>query len=202
MRYVKCETVGKKNITPTEQLNRCSQNYHQKGGRERMSDYYKNRITDEQRSTRQQKCREWKARNKDRMRISRIASSTKSRVAKYRSDFDIWDMIGCDCAELAKYFDAQCEPGMDWRDGRNFEIDHIRPLCSFDLTDLSQIRECLHFSNLQVLKKTPHMGKSKEEHMSFMIKLSYDYWNLTKNTPFPGFKAAWSHYCESKYLSR
>jgi hypothetical protein len=32
-----------------------------------------------------------------------------------------------------------------------WHIDHIRPCCSFDLTDPEQQKKCFHYSNLQPL---------------------------------------------------
>jgi len=38
---------------------------------------------------------------------------------------------------------------MTWDSG--IEIDHIRPCCSFDLTDPMQQQQCFHYSNLKPL---------------------------------------------------
>lgn len=199
MPLVKCETVGKKNKTPQHVLDSQRKSYYERGGRERISAYYK-AITPDQRAARYQKCKEWKARNKDRVRILQLACNTKGRIV--RQDFEIWDMIGCNCAELAVYLDEQCEPGADWRKGREFEIDHIRPLCSFDLSQLSQIRECLHFSNLQVISRNPHEGKSKKEHMEWMDSKARSWWESNRNLPYPGFTTAWKAFSSRKSNKR
>lgn len=192
MTPVKLETLYKVNITPNKQLDACRKTYYEGGGKERMADYYKNRHSPEQKERKRQKCREWKARNRDRMRILRFASNCKYRIRDhYQGEFEVWELIGCNCAELAIYLDQQCEPGMDWRNGRSFEIDHIRPLCSFNLTDLSQIRECFHFSNLQVLPRNTNIEKAKAEHMDFMERKAREWWASVKTEEYPGFRPAW-----------
>lgn len=203
MRYVKCETEGKKNITPKHLSDCVRRNYYERGGRERMSEYYKSRLTPEQREARRATCREWKARNKDRMRTLRLASNVKSRILIKTgfADFDAWDMIGCNCAELATYLDEQCKDGnMGWRDGRNYEIDHIRALSTFDLSDSSQIRECMHFSNLQVLPRLKHESKTAAEHdhLAWMDSKAREYWSKVRNTEYPGFKIGWHTFCIRK----
>jgi hypothetical protein len=44
--------------------------------------------------------------------------------------------------------------------GGVWEIDHIKPCASFDLTDIKQQKECFHYTNLQPLFKTSDIAKS------------------------------------------
>lgn len=65
------------------------------------------------------------------------------------------ELIGCSIAEFRSYIERQWRPGMSWdsygprRDC--WQLDHIRPVASFDLTDQAQVRACFHFSNYQPL---------------------------------------------------
>lgn len=62
------------------------------------------------------------------------------------------ELIGCTVPELRARLGAQFRPGMTWENyGSVWEIDHIRPCASFDLTDPAQQRECFHWSNQQPL---------------------------------------------------
>lgn len=61
--------------------------------------------------------------------------------------------LGCSVAELKQYLEARFLPGMTWvnwgREG--WHIDHIRPLSSFDLTNPEQLKQAVHYTNLQPL---------------------------------------------------
>jgi hypothetical protein len=61
------------------------------------------------------------------------------------------ELVGCTLDDLVTYLESKFQSGMCW-DNRNFwHIDHIRPLASFDLTDVEQQRIAFHFTNLQPL---------------------------------------------------
>jgi len=50
---------------------------------------------------------------------------------------------------------------MTWENhGEIWEIDHIKPCNSFDLTDIEQQKQCFHYTNLQPLFKTSKLAKS------------------------------------------
>lgn len=63
------------------------------------------------------------------------------------------DFIGCSIDDFKTHLEKQFIEGMSWDNyGRGgWHVDHIRPCCSFDLTDPEQQRECFHYSNCQPL---------------------------------------------------
>lgn len=69
--------------------------------------------------------------------------------------------LGCSIAEFARYIEAQFRDGMTWDNyGKNgWELDHKRPLASFDLEDRAQFMKAAHFSNYQPL--WAHENKKK-----------------------------------------
>lgn len=78
------------------------------------------------------------------------------------------ELLGCPYSEFKDYFESKFTDGMTWDKFMKGEIhiDHIRPCSSFDLTDLSQQKECFHYSNLQPLWATDNLKKGaryKEE---------------------------------------
>lgn len=69
--------------------------------------------------------------------------------------------IGCDIEFLIKYLESNFLSEMSWGNhGEIWEIDHIKPCASFDLTDIKQQKECFHYTNLQPLFKTSDIAKS------------------------------------------
>ena len=75
------------------------------------------------------------------------------------------DMFGCTFTELRIYIESKFQPGMSWcNHNRNgWHIDHIEPLCRFDLTDPEQLKEACHYTNLQPLWAEDHKVKTIED---------------------------------------
>lgn len=83
---------------------------------------------------------------------SRVRSAVKKQGT--RKAGRLAALIGCDVQFLLGYLEARFKPGMKWSNhGTVWEIDHILPCASFDLTDESHQRSCFHYSNLQPLFK-------------------------------------------------
>ena len=64
---------------------------------------------------------------------------------------------------------------MNWN---NIELDHVRPLSSFDLTDPEQLKEAAHFSNIQPLLKSDNRKKGSKYHEHDLVVQNekvYDY---------------------------
>lgn len=70
-----------------------------------------------------------------------------------RKSANTFELVGTSIDGLKQHLEAQFTPGMSWDNyGKNgWEVDHIRPCASFDLTSPAQQRECFHFTNLQPL---------------------------------------------------
>lgn len=50
---------------------------------------------------------------------------------------------------------------MNWQNwGTVWELDHILPCVSFDLTKLEEQQKCFHYTNLQPLFKTTEIAES------------------------------------------
>lgn len=71
------------------------------------------------------------------------------------------DMLGCDWQTVREHLEKQFQPGMTWqnhsKDG--WHIDHIKPLCVFDLTDHEQAKAAFHYTNLQPLWAKDNLRK-------------------------------------------
>lgn len=67
--------------------------------------------------------------------------------------------LGCTIIELMVWLEARFTPGMTWDNYGEWHIDHVRPLASFDLTDVEQCKAACHYSNLQPLRARDNMAK-------------------------------------------
>ncbi len=69
--------------------------------------------------------------------------------------------LGCSIQEFKTYLESKFQPGMSWdnwpRDG--WHIDHIVPLCKFDLTNTIELRKACHYTNLQPLWASQNLAK-------------------------------------------
>lgn len=73
----------------------------------------------------------------------------------------VTDNLGCTIEELRQHLETQFEPGMTWGNYgfRGWHMDHIKPLCTFDLTNLEQFKEACHFTNLKPLWWQDNLSK-------------------------------------------
>lgn len=79
------------------------------------------------------------------------------KVNKYHSAIDL---IGCSIEFYKQYLEQQFKPDMTWKNhGILWEIDHIKPCASFDLTDSKQQQECFHYLNTQPLYYSDNRSK-------------------------------------------
>lgn len=73
----------------------------------------------------------------------------------------VLNLLGCSIEEARLHLENKFTPEMSWSNhGSVWEIDHILPCSSFDLTKEEEQRKCFHYSNLQPLFKTTEIAKS------------------------------------------
>lgn len=61
------------------------------------------------------------------------------------------EICGCTWKELVNHIESQFQTDMSWSNYGKWQIDHIKPCASFDLSKTEQLFECFHFTNLQPL---------------------------------------------------
>lgn len=207
--HYKLEMAARPNRCSAEFLKQCSDNYHKGGGKERQRLWIA-RMTPEQKERKAAASRAWKERNAVRMSLSRWASNCKERVRKKNpaaSSVSAWEFIGCNVVELQTHVEGMFRDGIGWHNREQWDLDHIRPLCEFDLTDIQQVKQCLHYSNVQILLTGAHLDKAKQESRAFMDKLAREHWLAHGwrehcSTEYPGFAKAWHEFIKFRALHR
>jgi hypothetical protein len=70
--------------------------------------------------------------------------------------------LGCTITELMRHLESKFQPGMSWQNMGEWHVDHIRPLASFDLTDILHCKAACHFTNLQPLWGPDNLAKGSK----------------------------------------
>lgn len=70
------------------------------------------------------------------------------------------EYCGCTGEELMAHLETQFTDGMSWDNRREWNVDHIRPCASFDLTEDEQARLCFNWRNLAPLYAKENFSKS------------------------------------------
>jgi hypothetical protein len=102
--------------------------------------------------------------NKDaNTKLAQIIRVRIRKCIKNKSESSM-DILGASIEEVVNYIEKQFTEGMTWENhGINgWHIDHIKPIASFDLTDLEQQRECFNYKNMQPLWAKDNISKGKK----------------------------------------
>jgi hypothetical protein len=79
------------------------------------------------------------------------------KVNKHHSALEL---LGCDIDFYKQYLEQQFQHDMTWENhGVLWEIDHIKPCASFDLTKEEEQKQCFHYSNTQPLYYSDNRSK-------------------------------------------
>jgi len=139
----------------------------------------------------------WKLRNKDRYLISlkewrknnrnqynkwfreerkidksfKIASRIRNAMRRalkenYKSKYFPYEI-----KEVKKYLETRFKDNMTWKNYGKWEVDHIKPLSFFDLTDSIQFLKACNIKNLQPLWKHENLAKRSLEYGSKSVGL-------------------------------
>ena len=120
----------------------------------------------------------WSKKNQEKRKIAqteRLKNNINAKIAhNWRSRFKSamqhnkrgksLDFMGCNVEFLKLYLESQFQTGMNWENYglHGWHIDHIIPVSSFDLTDITQVYKCFHYTNLQPLWAVDNLHKSNK----------------------------------------
>jgi hypothetical protein len=127
-----------------------------------------NRVYCRDQSKRREYFRKYKCkRRKDNIQC-RLAENLRNRLngvlkGRCKNGSAVRD-LGCTLEELRQYLASHFESWMTWDNyGTKWEIDHIKPLCMFDLEDRVQFLEACHYTNLRPLSCEKNRQRKYEE---------------------------------------
>ena len=90
----------------------------------------------------------------------RLICITRSRIRqalnRKTKSYSTIDILGIDIETYRKWIQWQMTPDMTWD---NIEIDHVRPISSFDISDEEQLKEAFNWKNTQPSIKEVHSHK-------------------------------------------
>jgi len=71
------------------------------------------------------------------------------------------ELLGCTWEDFKIYIEKQFKPGMNWQNNTptGWHFDHIKPIASFDLTDIEQAKTAFHYTNCQPLWAEENLRK-------------------------------------------
>lgn len=77
------------------------------------------------------------------------------------------DDLGCSIDFLKNYLESLFQYGMTWdnygKGSGKWQIDHIKALCLFNLTNRSELLEAVNYKNLQPIWYEDHMFKTQQD---------------------------------------
>lgn len=72
--------------------------------------------------------------------------------------------LGCSLEDLITYLESMFQPDMSWKNYGKWHVDHIRPLSLFNLSNLKELKEACHYTNLQPLRAKDNLIKGNRDH--------------------------------------
>jgi len=95
-----------------------------------------------------------------RLRVNLRSRLYQTIRGKYRSK-TLPNIMNCTIEQLIQYLTDQFDFNMTWENyGKYWEIDHIKPCASFDLSKSPEQKKCFHYSNLQPLEVSKNRSKN------------------------------------------
>jgi hypothetical protein len=96
----------------------------------------------------------------------RIKHNIRVRINKALKDINksgsAVEELGCSFDYFKEHISSQFQEGMTWDNYGEWHIDHIKPLDSFDLSDLDEFKEACNYKNLRPLWAKDNLSKGSK----------------------------------------
>lgn len=144
----------------------------------KYNEYYKERyknLSEKDKKEMQNKINQWQRDNKDKVAgykrkyrsekpLFRLKENIRTRIylslKGENKGISTSKLLGCSIEEYKLYLERKFDSKMNWENyGTYWEIDHIKELHRYDLTDPLQIKEAFHFTNTQPLSIKENRSK-------------------------------------------
>ena len=107
----------------------------------------------------------------------RLICKTRSRIYKtlkgMTKQSSSINILGIDINLYRKWLEFQFTPEMNWE---NIEIDHVKPICMFDITKDEELKEAFNWRNTQPLLKRDHLQKGlKFNYLDYQLQFIKSY---------------------------
>lgn len=99
--------------------------------------------------------------------VFRVTESIRSRIwialKGGKQDQHTEELLGCTFKYFKEYLENQFDANMSWENyGPYWHIDHIKPISSFDLSSIEEMKNAFHYTNCQPLEALENMKKSNK----------------------------------------
>jgi len=92
-----------------------------------------------------------------------VGRATKSFTKKHvERQITHTELLGCSPEVLKEHLEKQFTEEIDFKNYGKWEVDHIIPIDSFDLSDVEEVKKCFHYTNLQPLWREDNIKKSNK----------------------------------------
>lgn len=140
--------------TKEKERNYSHEYYYTKGKFERKRTDKTRKTEREYNRKRQRENAKFAIEHRLRARMSSIVRKKLMRKSRKSLEY-----LGCTSEEFMRYMESLFPNGMTWGNRKLWHIDHIVPVCSFDLTQEGEIKKCFHYSNLRPIWKEGNLRK-------------------------------------------
>ena len=98
---------------------------------------------------------------------NRLAARLRTRMSMaLRGSAHVPPELGCSIDEFKQHIECLFRQGMSWNNYGQWQLDHVRSLSTFDLSDRQQYAAAAHYSNYQPLWKADNIRKGSGKERS------------------------------------